>query len=252
MFSQALVRKPGHNFGQGLTTANLGLPDFDLILNQHEAYVGALRSIGLEVIVLEAEPDYPDAYFVEDTAVVTPEVAVITNPGAPSRRGEEKTIEPVLARFRKTIRIKPPGTVDGGDVLMAENHFFVGLSERTNPEGARQLGGILDGHGHTWTTVPVGAGLHLKSSVNYLSERTLVLTEALAKHEAFRGFKKFILEPGEEYAANTLWLNDHLIMPAGFPGARKKLETLGLPIIELDTSEVRKMDGSLTCLSLRF
>jgi dimethylargininase len=252
MFTHAIVRKPGSNFGQGLTTANLGRPDFDLIVRQHEAYVRTLRSIGLEVIVLEAEPDYPDAYFVEDAAVVTPNVAVITNPGAPSRRGEEKSIEPTLARFRKTVRIVAPGTVEGGDVLMAENHSFIGISERTNAEGARQLGRILEENRYTWTPVMVGAGLHLKSSVNELGRNTLLIREALAGHEAFKNFKKIVLDPGEEYAANTLWINDNLIMPAGFPSVRKKLSALGLPIIELDVSEVRKMDGGLTCMSLRF
>ena len=252
MFTHALVRKPGSNFGQGLTTANLGRPDFDLIVRQHEAYVRTLRSIGLEVIVLEAEPDYPDAYFVEDAAVVTPNVAVITNPGAPSRRGEEKSIEPILARFRKAVRIVAPGTVEGGDVLMAENHFFVGISERTNAEGARQLGRILEENRHTWTPVMVGAELHLKSSVNELGRNTLLITEALAGHKAFKTFKKIVLDPGEEYAANTLRVNDNLIMPAGFLSVRKKLSELGLPIVELDVSEVHKMDGGLTCMSLRF
>jgi len=252
MFTHAIVRKPGRNFGQGLTTADLGPPDFDLIVRQHEAYVRALRSFGLEVIVLEAEADYPDAYFVEDAAVVTPNVAVITNPGAASRRGEEKRIEPVLAQFRKTVRIAAPGTVEGGDVLMAGNHFFVGISERTNAEGGRQLGRILEENGHTWTPVMVKTGLHLKSSVNELGRNALLITEALAGHEAFKDFKKIILEPGEEYAANTLWINGHLLMPAGFPSVRKKLSAFGLSIVELDVSEVRKMDGGLTCMSLRF
>jgi dimethylargininase len=252
MFRHAVVRTPGRNFALGLTTANLGPPKFDLVLEQHDAYVRTLRSLGLDVIVLDAEPDYPDAYFVEDTAVVTPNVAVITNPGAASRRGEEKTIEPVLARFRKTARIAPPATVEGGDVLMAGNHFFIGISERTNPEGARRLGRILEEHGHTWTTVQVGEGLHLKSSVNFLGRDTLLITESLAGHRAFRNFKKVVLDRGEDYAANTLWVNDSLLMPAGFPGARRKLSTLGFPLFELDVSEVRKMDGGLTCLSLRF
>jgi dimethylargininase len=252
MFTRAIVRRPGANFARGLTTANLGTPDFSLILRQHRAYVQALETIGLDVIILEADPDHPDAYFVEDTAVVAARVAVITRPGALSRRGEEDAIEPVLAGFRKTARIRPPGTIDGGDVLMVRDRFFIGLSERTNAEGARQVGQILEAHGYSWTTISVGTGLHLKSSVNHLGQGILVVTEAMAVEPAFKDFKKVVLDEADSYAANTLWINGRLLTPAGFPGVRKKLADLCLPIIELEASEFRKMDGGLTCLSLRF
>ncbi len=252
MFTHAIARQPGENFAQGLTTSNLGTPSYELLLKQHRAYVETLRSLGLELVLLEAQPDYPDAHFVEDTAVVTPDVAVITNPGARARQGEEDSIEPVLARYRPTVRIQPPGTVDGGDVLMVGAHFFIGVSERTNQEGAEQLGRILQEHGATWTAVPVDAGLHLKSGVNYVGKNTLLLTEEFAAMDAFGGYERIILDQAEEYAGNTLLINACLIMPQGFPATRKKLETLGLAIIELDVSEVRKMDGGLTCLSLRF
>jgi len=252
MFKQAIVRTPGPDLGRGLTTSRLGPPSYDLILQQHDAYVQALRSLGLEVIVLPAEPRFPDGYFVEDTAVVTPHLAVITNPGAPSRKGEENTIEPVLAQFRKTFRIRPPATVDGGDVLAVENHFFIGISERTNRDGGLALGRFLEKHGHSWSAVKVKAGLHLKSRVNYLGHGTLVVTPDFAVRPEFKDLAKIVLAPREKYAANTLWVNDHLLIPAGFPGVRQKLEPLGLPLIELDMSEARKMDGGLTCLSLRF
>jgi dimethylargininase len=252
MFTRAIVRKPGPDFGLGLTTADLGPPSYPLILEQHAAYVAALRRLGLEIVVLEPAPGFPDAYFVEDPAVVTPEAAVIANPGAPSRRGEENTLEPVLARFRRTVRIQAPATLDGGDVLAAGGRYFVGLSERTNAGGARALGRILEEQGISWTGVPVGAGLHLKSGVNSLGGNALVLNEALAGQAAFAGFDRIVLDPGDEYAANTLWINGHLLMPAGFPRARRKLEALGLPVHELEVSEVRKMDGGLTCMSLRF
>jgi len=252
MFTKALVRTPGENFGRGLTTSKLGPPSYELVLKQHEAYIESLRSLGLEVIALPAEPRYPDAYFVEDTAVVTPHLAVITNPGAPSRRGEEATIEPVLARYRRTFRIRPPATVDGGDVLMVENHFFIGISERTNRDGALAFGRLLEKHGHTWSVVRVGLGLHLKSSVNYLGQGTLLVTRDYAEREELKAYAKVILDKSEAYAANSLWINGTLLTPAGFPKVRPKLEPLGLPIVELDVSEVRKMDGGLTCLSLRF
>ena len=251
MFTRAIVRSPGTNFADGITTAGLGRPGYELMLEQHRAYVDCLETIGLKVVGLPAEADYPDAHFVEDTAVVTPAVAVVTHPGAPARRGEERSIEPVLARYRPMARIVPPATVDGGDVLTVGRQAFIGVSERTNAEGARQLGDILAAHGWTWTAVPVAAGLHLKSSVNAVSDTTLLLTAEFAHRAEFTAYDHIILPEGDAYAANTLWINDTLIMPAGFSAVRERLEGIQTKIVELDVSEVRKMDGGLTCLSLR-
>lgn len=251
MFTHAIVRKPGTNFAQGITTAKSDTPDYARMIQQHQTYIQTLESLGLNVIVLEAEPNYPDAYYVEDVAVVTPEVAVITNPGAQARKGEENSIEPILARFRPTIRIQAPGTMDGGDVLMVGQHFFIGISERTNLAGATQLGQILEHHGNTWMPVEVAAGLHLKSSVNFIGDGILLVSDNFAEREEFCGYTKIAVPQYEAYAANTLWINDHLIMPLGFPETRKRLEDTGLPVIELDTSEAHKMDGGLTCMSLR-
>lgn len=252
MFKFAITRTPCENFAQGITTSNLGAPDYNLMISQHKAYVETLSSLGLEVEVLEAENGFPDAHFVEDTAVVTPDVAVITNPGADSRKGEVATIEPVLSKYRPIEKIEAPGTVDGGDILMVGNHFFIGLSERTNHEGAAQLGRILEKYGHTWTTVPVAAGLHFKSSVNYVGKNSLLVTRDFASRKELAGYELIVLERGEEYAGNTLLINNTLIMPAGYPDTKSKLEPLGMKIIELETSETKKMDGGLTCLSLRF
>ena len=252
MFTHAIVRKPGDDFAHGITTSNLGPPHYELMMKQHEDYINTLRSLGLQLIVLNPLPDYPDAYFVEDTAVVTPDVAVITNPGVEGRKGEEDTIEGVLATYRKTVRIHAPGTVDGGDVLMVGAHFFIGISERTNREGAKQLGCILEEYGYTWTTILVEADLHLKSSVNYIGQNTLLITERFAGRDEFKGYDTIIVDKTEEYAANTLLINNSLIIPRGFPNTMKKLESTGFHIIELDVSEVRKMDGGLTCMSLRF
>ena len=253
MFTRAITRKPCQNFARGLTTTVSSKPaDYGLMLKQHEAYLEALSAAGLEVIVLDPQPDYPDAHFVEDTAVVTPDVAVITIPGADARKGEEESIVPVLAEFRKIERIQAPGTVDGGDVLQAGNHFFIGLSQRTNKEGAEQLGRILQSYGNTWTTVTVGAGLHFKSSVNYVGKNMLLVTSDFAAKDQLKGYEQILLDSAESYAANTLLVNEHLLVPAGYPAARRQLETLGLKMIELEVSEVRKMDGGLTCMSLRF
>lgn len=252
MFTRALARKPGPDFAQGLTTSELGRPDLTRMLAQHAAYVAALRELGLEVEVLDALEGHPDAYFVEDVAVVTPSVAVITRPGAPARRGEEESMVPVLARHRPVVRIQAPGTVDGGDVLMVGTHFFVGISQRTNLEGARALGAELERRGCTWAPVEVAAGLHLKSSVNWAGGDTLLLSEAFRDRPEFAAYRRLVVDPEEEYAGNTLWVNGTLLVPEGFPRTVAQLEGLGLPIRLLDTSEARKMDGGLTCMSLRF
>ena len=251
-YTTAIARKLGKNFAKGLTTSNLGSPDYELILKQHAAYIDTLKSIGLEVIILDEQENFPDAHFVEDTAVVTPDVAVIARPGAKARQGEEDSIAPVLDRFRKTVRIAAPATLDGGDVLMVGNHFFIGISERTNKDGALQLGRYLEEYGNTWDAVRVGAGLHLKSSINFIGNNTLLVTEEFANKEVLKAYDKIIVDAGEAYAANTLWINDHLIVPIRFPATREKLDATGMKIIELDMSEFRKMDGGLTCLSLRF
>ncbi len=252
MFTHALTRLPGENFAEGLTTVNLGQPDYTLIQQQHRNYRQVLLSLGLDVLVLPAEPSYTDAYFVEDPAILTPKIAVLTRPGAPSRRGEELSLQPFIAYYRPVFHIQPPGTLDGGDVLQVENHFFIGLSERTNHDGAAQLASFLVGAGHTSETVPVAAGLHLKSSVSYVGDNTLLLAPDMAEYPGFASFKHLILDKDEQYAANTLFINGCLIMPMGFPQTHIRLSTLGRKIIELDVSEARKMDGGLSCMSLRF
>lgn len=251
-FSHAIARKPGADFALGITTRDLGPPDYDLMLVQHNTYVQALAYLGLDVTVLEPLPNFPDSYFVEDTTVVTPQVAVITRPGAVSRQGEADTIESVLCKYRPTLHIQPPGTVDGGDVLMDGDHFFIGISKRTNQDGAAQLGKILERFSYSWTAIPVSTGLHLKSSLSLVSPNTLLITSQTAQLPAFQGYERIILDQDEELAANTLWINNRLIIPSGFPRTRSKLESLGLDLIELDMSEARKMDGGLSCMSLRF
>jgi len=251
-FTHAITRLPGKNFAQGITTSALGAHDYDLMLSQHRSYIDALKSAGLQVAILEALPDYPDAYFVEDVAVVTPEIAVITRPGALARRGEEQAILTALTSQLPMTHIQAPGTLDGGDVLITGKRVFIGLSGRTNAEGAAQLGVNLEPYGYKWTGVPVGGGLHLKSGVNALSEDTLLITREFSKFDVFRSYHKIIVPPGEEYAANTLRVNDSLITPQGYPGVRGAIARLGLEIIELDVSEACKMDGGLTCMSLRF
>lgn len=252
MFHYAIVRKPGRDALLGLTTAELGTLDHELLLRQHAAYSATLRLLSLDVIELDALPGYPDAYFVEDVAVVLPEVAVIARPGAVERRDEALYMVDVIGRYRPLISIVAPGTLDGGDVLVVDKHVMVGLSERTNAEGARQLGLALSPFGYTITPIPVGDGLHFKSSVNHVGGNTLLVTSAFADHPALSGYERIVVAIDEAYAANTLFVNGTLIMATGFAKTQAQLEKLNRPIITLDTSEMRKMDGGLTCLSLRF
>lgn len=252
LFQYAIVRQPGTDALHGLTSADLGIPGYELLLEQHAAYVAALKSLGLNVIELEALPGYPDAYFVEDVAVVLPEVAVLTRPGAAERRGEVLHMVNVIGRYRSLVSIVTPGTLDGGDVLVVDKHIMVGLSDRTNAEGARQLELALSPFGYTTTPIPVGDGLHFKSSVNHVGGRTLLVTTAFADHPALTAYDRIVVADEDAYAANTLFINGTLIMPAGFAAVRNQLDVLNRPIITLDTSEMRKMDGGLTCLSLRF
>ena len=251
MFSHAITRIPGPDYPSGLTTSTLPAPDLALALEQHAAYVRSLESLGLNIEVLPAAPGFPDACFVEDTAVVVREAAVITRPGAPSRTGETALIEATLAAHRPLARIVAPGALDGGDILQVGKRFFVGVSDRTNEEGAGQLAAILAVHGYQSCIIKVAEGLHLKSSLNHVGENTMLVTADFAGHPAIEDFRQIVCPEGEEYAANTLLVNGTLIMPLGYPRTRALLEPLGLPIVELDTSEYRKMDGGLTCLSLR-
>jgi len=251
MFTHAITRLPGPNCGDGVKVSGLPAPVFEVLLEQHAAYGEALRSAGLEVLVLEALEAFPDAYFVEDAAIILHEMAVLTRPGAAERRGEEDALVRILSRFRTVERIGAPGTLDGGDVLPVDGHFFIGISDRTNLEGAMELGRILETCGHTWSMVSVEKGLHLKSSVNHLGGRLLLVSPEYADHEAFRSHEKIVVEEEERGASNVLRVNDHLIMHPGFPRTRARLGRLGLPILEVDVSEARKMGGGLTCMSLR-
>ena len=247
----AILRQPGSNFALGITTSKEADPDFKRMKQQHQAYTELLRLRGLEIVLLEALDDYPDSYFVEDVAVVMPELAVISRPGAASRRGEIAEIEPVLAQFRPISHIQSPGTLDGGDVLMVEKHFFVGVSDRTNEQGAEQFGHLVADLGYTWDPIAVSSGLHLKSSVNYVGKNTLIITADIAGRQEFQDFQKIVLPDDEQEAANTLFLNGVLLMPTNFPRTKELLTSLDLEIVEIDVSEARKMDGGLTCMSLR-
>jgi dimethylargininase len=253
MFTKAIVRKPCPEMIHGLSSSSPGKPDFDLALDQHQAYVDALRSCGLEVEVLDADPRYPDSVFVEDVALCTPLCAIVTNPGAPSRNGEKQTILPVLKAYYDSVKsIESPGTLDAGDVMMVGSHFYIGISERTNSSGANQLKEILESEGMTASTVPLKEMLHLKSGLSYLEQNHLLISGEFLNRPAFAGFQLIEVDPDEAYAANSLWINSTVLVPSGFPNTLAKIKEAGYQTITLDVSEYRKLDGGLSCLSLRF
>ncbi len=253
MFTRALVRPPCENMINGLASADLGKPDFGRALAQHAAYVQVLRDCGLTVTVLEADDDYPDSTFIEDTALLVPGCAVVTRPGAPSRRGETAAVEEALKAFFETIEhISAPGTVDAGDIMMVGSHFYIGLSQRTNPEGAAQMTDILARYGLTASTVPLRGFLHLKSGVACLDDNTLVAAGELVDHPAFQKYRILSVDNDEQYAANCLWINGRILVAAGFPKTRRTIEDAGWETIAVEVSEFRKIDGGLSCLSLRF
>jgi dimethylargininase len=256
MFSRAIVRPPGTNYADGLTRVPLGAPYFERALRQHAAYCEALERCGLELTQLEPDERYPDSTFVEDTAVLIPATAILTQPGAASRIGEVVSIKEPLSRlFPRIDSIQEPGTLDGGDVCEAGSHFFIGLSQRTNEAGAGQLAKLLGSCGYTSSFVDirnVEGILHLKSGLAYLGDNRLVVIEALANREEFRGYELVHVNVDEAYAANCVRVNDFVLIPAGYRAFEQTLRGLGYETIALEMTEFQKMDGGLSCLSLRF
>jgi dimethylargininase len=255
-FTRALVRKPGATFSDGLTTAAAGAPDLAAALRQHDRYGDALRRCGLSVLTTATDDRYPDGTFVEDTAVISGRMAVVTRPGAPTRQGEITSIEASLAGYDLELhRISSPGTVDGGDICQAEKHFFIGQSNRTNAAGATQLAAILAAYGYTSSVIDIRATrslLHLKSGMSYLGGNRMLVTPEVPVGTELARYELVQVPEGEEYAANCIRVNDHVLIAVGYPRLADELAKLGYDLIPLDVSEYRKMDGGLSCLSLRF
>lgn len=256
-FTQAIVRPPARNFADGLTTVDLGSPDVDLALAQHAAYCAALARHGCTVITLPADRAHPDSTFVEDTALVLPgQGAIITRPGAESRAGEVHAIREALSGFFPELpEITRPGTLDAGDVCEAGNTVLIGISRRTNHEGARQLAEWLSGYGVESRLVDIRHTpgiLHLKSGVVALDADRLLCIDALADHDTFADRRVLRAPTGEEYAANCVRVNDVIFVAKGYPRTEAMLRDAGYALEPLAMSEFAKMDGGLSCLSLRF
>ena len=256
MLQCAIVRLPSTNFADGLTTVDLGAPDVGRAMAQHEAYCEALERCGLRVTRLPEDLQHPDSTFVEDTAILTRSRAILTRPGAPSRIGEVAAIRrPLSAFYQQFAEISTPGTLDGGDVCEADGHYFIGISDRTNEDGARQLATLLAEEGATSCLVDVRATegiLHLKSGIAYPGEGRVVAIGDLAGHQALRDYEVIHVEPSEAYAANCVRVNDRLLVAAGHPKLEGALRRAGYNVLPLEVSEFQKMDGGLSCLSLRF
>ena len=224
--------------------------DLDIARTQHQAYVNALRELGCIVIELPAEPDLPDSVFVEDTAFILPEVAVITRPGADSRKPETESVIRALTSLVKLVRVREPATLDGGDVLVLGKKIYIGLSTRSNQAAVNQLNEMLREYGYSVTGVALHDCLHLKSAVTRVDDRTLLINKKWVDASQFENFDWIEADPSEPYAANCLPLGDSIIFPTAFPKTCAKLEQKGYKILPVDVSELAKAEGAVTCCSL--
>lgn len=253
-FTHAICRKPSASIARGLRAVDTGTPDPALFQAHHDAYVAALRSTGAEVTVLEALDDFPDAVFVEDTALCLPQGAVLMQPGAPSRRGEVAGMAPHLtALYGDVQRIEGDGFIEGGDILVTEREVLVGLSARTNRDGVAQLERLVAAWGHRLRVVQTPPGvLHFKTDSSLLDEETILATPRLAASGCFDGYRVLHTAEGEEACANLIRFNDLVILPKGFPKTRDMLADSGYALAEIGNTEAAKVDGGMSCLSLRF
>ncbi|RMA78630.1 dimethylargininase [Metamycoplasma subdolum] len=257
-FNNCIVKTPASSMVDGITSApELGKPIYKLALEQHKDYIKKLEATGVKVTIAEKNEKFPDSCFVEDTAVIHPgEFAILTNPGAASRNGEKHEMLPILQKFfdsKHLYKIEAPGTVDGGDVMMVGDTYFIGMSERTNREGIRQFFNIMAKHGKKVYPVPMTEMLHLKTGVNYLEHNNLLISGEFLTYPIFNDFNKIVVPASEGYAANCIWMNETVIVPKGYPTVLKAIKDLGIyNVVECDTSEYKKLDGGLSCLSLRF
>jgi len=260
-FTTALVRPPSTTFAHGLTQSDLGAPNLAKALKQHSAYVAWLRSRGIEVHELPPDDRYPDSTFIEDAALIIDGKVLWTRPGAESRRQEPEALRTECCldlpssgvRLEQLGTIEAPGTLDGGDVLFLGDRCMVGLSERTNAEGIRQLGHVLEGLGIGVEAVALPPScLHLKSGLSDLGDGAVLAIPELAEIPTLSAMNVLVVPVGEEYAANCLRVGDTVLLPARFPLTFDLLTRRGFQVDALDVTEFRKMDGGLSCLSLRF
>lgn len=219
---------------------------------QHAEYLSALVSAGCRVIALPELADHPDAVFVEDAALVLDEVAILTRPGAESRRGEVEAMRTVLANFRPLRSIEAPGTLDGGDVLRLGRTLYVGVTTRTNEAGIAQLRDHLAPFGYSVVAVRVAGALHLKTAVTQVGPQTILVNPSWIDPALFAGYTAIAIDPSEPFAANAVYVNDVVIHSIAFPKTQAILRGAGIRVIGVDASELAKAEGGVTCCSLIF
>jgi dimethylargininase len=237
----------------GLRSTDRGAPDFERFRVEHGEYVEALQGAGVRVTVLDALEAFPDSVFVEDGALCMPEGIVILRPGAPSRTGEARVLAADLASLGHVVMDDATaGFIDGGDVLVTESGVFVGLSERTDQQGFAWLQSILEAWGYRVRSVRTPAGiLHLKSDCCVLGGDTVLATRRLAAADCFGPLRVLTVPPGEEAAANSLRVNDRVLVPAGYPATAERIAAAGYTVETVPVSQANLLDGGLSCMSLR-
>jgi dimethylargininase len=254
-FTHAITRRPAASITRGLRAVDTGSPDLATMQAHHAAYIAVLRDTGATVIELPPLDAYPDSVFVEDTALCLPQGAVVMRPGAPSRLGEAAEMAPHLkALYREVVAITGADSfIEGGDILVTDREILVGRSARTNAAGIAELTRLVAPWGHTVREVLTPPGvLHFKTDCSLLDAETILSTTRLSASGCFTGYKVIDVPEGEEAAANTIRFNDLVLIPAGFPKTRDAIAMAGFTVREIGNSECAKLDGGMSCLSLRF
>lgn len=254
-FTHAITRRPAASITHGLRAVDIGTPDLALMQAHHDTYVATLRETGATVVELPPLEAYPDSVFVEDTALCLQQGAVVMRPGAPSRLGEAAEMAPHLrALYGEVVEITGAESfIEGGDILVTEREILVGRSARTNAAGIAELTALVAPWGHKVREVHTPPGvLHFKTDCSLLDADTILSTTRLSASGCFAGYRVVDVPEGEEAAANTIRFNDLVLMPAGFPRTRAAIEAAGFTVREIGNSECAKLDGGMSCLSLRF
>jgi len=253
-FTRAITRLPAKSIGNGLRAEDLGAPDYQQMLLDHADYVATLQQAGATVTELPALEAFADSVFVEDVALCLPEIAILMRPGAESRAGEVAHMAPVLHEFYEQVEeISGPGHIDGGDVLTTAREILVGRSARTDSAGIAELAAIVKPLGYRLREVVTPPGmLHFKTDCSLLDAETILATRRLDDSGCFQGYRVIHTADGEEAAANSIRYNEWVIMPAGFPRTRDRLLEAGYKVHEINNSECARLDGGMSCLSLRF
>jgi dimethylargininase len=252
-FTHALLRAPARSVTQGLRDGDHDDPSYDGVVSEHAAYAGVLRDLGLTVTILDPLEDFPDSVFVEDPALVFGEGAILLNPGAPTRAGETAAIAPALAKCFPQLLSVADGHVDGGDVLVTPHEVLIGLSARTDRQGAAALVGALDKLGRRGRVVETPPGvLHFKTGCGLIDEETVAVVAELDDPAIFGPLKRVLVPDGEAAGANLLRVRGTVLLGAGFPRLRELVEAHGVATQPLPVTEIGKIDAGLSCMSLRW